>query len=177
MFLSMRKAVAERDYAYARADAAEAASTKETMRAAALDLKLNAKEVQLQVATDQAAKTRAEMLAREQIYMQAQTRGDASPAATERERAPRVPMPIEITFNRFAGGSERVGVFTNVSAKDLTVVVELATATNGRQARFTLDIPSRGRREIGPREGWQFARGDNINMISSGFETLRVSVQ
>lgn len=177
VFLSLRKAVAERDFAYARADAAEAKSTQESMRAAVLDVKLSAKQVQLQLATEQVAQIRAEMLAKEQTYMQAQARADNAPAAAERERAQRGPVPIDITFNRASGGGERVGVFTNVSAKDLTVVVELATATNAKQARFTLDIPARGRREIGPHDGWQFARGDNITTISSGFETTRVAVQ
>ncbi|MGH8713617.1 MAG: hypothetical protein ACREYB_06395 [Casimicrobiaceae bacterium] len=176
IFFSLRKAVSERDFAYARADAAEAKSTQEAMRAAALDIKLSAKQVQLQLAADQVAQIRAEMLSKEQTYMRAQMRSDP-PAAAEHERAQRGPVPIDISFNRGAGGAERVGVFTNVSAMDLTVVVELSNATNAKQARFTLDIPARNRKEIAPRDGWQFARGDNITTISSGFETSRVTVQ
>jgi hypothetical protein len=177
MFFNLRTAVAERDFAYSRADAAETKSTQESMRAAALDVKLSAKQVQLQLATEQAAQVRAEMLAKEKTYLQGPMRADSTAVIAERERPQSGPVPIEISFNRAAGGSERVGVFTNVSAKDLSVVVELSTATNGKQARFTLDIPARGRKEIGPRDGWQFARGDNIITISSGFETSRVYVQ
>jgi hypothetical protein len=176
LLFSVRSAVAERDYAYARADAAETKAAQEAMRAATLDVKLNAKQVQLQQATDQVAQVRAEMLAKEQISMQAQ-RADSTPAPSERERPPRGLVPVEISFNHFVSGNERVGVFTNVSTKDLTIVVELTTATNSRQARFTLDIPARGHKEIGPREGWQFARGDNITTISGGYETLRLNVQ
>lgn len=175
LFFKVRTAVAERDYAYARADAAEAKAAQEAMRAAALDVKLSAKQVQLQLATDQVAQARADMLAKEQTYAQTQARADT--VATERERPLRGPVPVEISFNRFAGGSDRIGVFTNVSTSDLTVAVDLATATNGRHAQFTFDIPRRGRREIGPRDGWQFTRGDNITLSSGGFETLRLIVQ
>ena len=174
LLFSVRTAVAERDYAYARADSAEAKSTQESMRAAGLDVKLNAKQVQLQLATDQLAQMRSEMLAKEQAFMQGQGRVDSVPAT--QERATHDPVPVVISFN-YSGGNNRVGVFTNVSAKDLTVIVDLATATNGKQARFTLDIPARGRKELGPREGWQFARGDNITAISGGYETLRLNVQ
>ena len=74
LLFSVRTAVAERDYAYARADSAEAKSTQESMRAAGLDVKLNAKQVQLQLATDQLAQMRSEMLAKEQAFMQGQGR-------------------------------------------------------------------------------------------------------
>lgn len=171
LFFKLRTAVSERDYAYARADAAEARAAQEAMRAAALDVKLSAKQVQLQLANDQAAQMKTTMLAREQAYAQAR-----SESVAQRDQ-PRGPPPVEISFNRAAGSSERVGVFTNVSTKDLSVVVNLASATNSRQANFTLEIPGRGRREIGPREGWQFARGDNITVSGGGFETMRASVE
>ncbi|HKW79467.1 MAG TPA: hypothetical protein VJQ49_00530 [Casimicrobiaceae bacterium] len=171
LFFKLRTAVSERDYAYARADAAEAKAAQEAMRAAALDVKLSAKQVQLQLANDQTAQIRTEMLAKEQAYAKAR-----SEASAQRD-LPRGPLPIEISFNRSAGGGSGVGVFTNVSTKDLSVVVNLATSTNSKQANFTLDIPGRGRREIGPREGWQFARGDNITVSGGGFETMRASVE
>jgi hypothetical protein len=173
----LRNAVAERDAEFARTDALEAKTAEATIRASRLDAKLAATQVRLQLLSDQVSQLKSDVNAKEQALAEAQTRAETAQIALQREKSPLVPVPVSITFNRSSGGKMLAGVFTNVSPKDITVVVQVSTSTNGKQERFTLQLPAGERKEIGPRDGWQFASGDTISMLSSGFLTSNLKVR
>jgi hypothetical protein len=169
----LQQVATDRDAAYAHADALEADAHRARVQAGDLDVKLAAAEVRVQLLTEQVAQLKADLNAKEQVSAEA-TATRAPPA--ENEKAQGAPMPVQIAFNRAANGN-LAGVFTNVSRQHVSLILEVATATNGRQARFTLELPAGGRREIGPADGWQFTRGDRISASSRGFAPLNLEVQ
>jgi hypothetical protein len=174
--LKLQQAVAERDAAYAHADTHEASANRAQVRAGDLDVKLAAAQVKLQLLSEQVSQLKAELNAREQASAEAATRAPTVPRTAENERSQGTSVPVQIAFNRAANGN-LAGIFTNVSKQHVSVTLEVATATNARHARFALELPAGGRREIGPADGWQFARGDKISASSKGFATLNLEVQ
>ena len=174
---TLQKAVTERDAEFARSDALQAKVVEATIRASRLDGKLAATQVQLQLLADQSSQLKSEVNAKDQALAAAQTRAEAAQIALQREKAPLAPVPVSITFNRSSGGRLLAGVFTNDSPKDITVVVQILASTNGKQERFTLQLPAGERTEIGARDGWQFAPGDTISMLSSGFLTSSLRIR
>jgi hypothetical protein len=172
----LRNAVAERNAEYARSDGLEAKLAEATIRASRLEVKLAQVEVQLQLLSDRSSQLKSEVNAKEQALAAAETRAETAQVALQREKTPLAPVPVNVAFNRSSGGKLLSGVFTNFSQKDLTVVVQISTSTNAKQGRFTLQIPAGERKELGAREGWEFAVGDIISMISSGFLTSNLRV-
>ena len=131
----------------------------------------------MQLLADQSAQLKSEVNAKEQALAEAQTRAETAQIALQREKLPLAPVPVGITFNRSSGGKLLAGVFTNVSPKDMTVVVQISASANGKQERFTLQLSAGERKEIGARDGWQFTSGDTISMVSSGFLTSNLKVR
>jgi hypothetical protein len=172
----LQQVATDRDAAYVHADALEADAHRARVQAGDLDVKLAAAEVRVQLLTEQVAQLKADLNAKEQVSAEATAARALTAPPAGNEKAQGAPMPVQIAFNRAANGN-LAGVFTNVSKQHVSLILEVATATNGKQARFTLELPAGGRREIGPADGWQFTRGDRISASSRGFAPLNLEVQ
>lgn len=171
----VHQVAAERDGAYAHSDALEADAHRARVRTGDLDVKLAAADVRIGLLSEQVAQLKAELNAKEQAFA-GTAPARASAASPGPEKSQGTPVPVQIAFNRAANGN-LAGVFTNVSGQHVSLILEVATATNVKQARFTLELPAGARREIGPADGWQFARGDRVSASSKGFATVNLEVR
>ena len=81
-------------------------------------------------------------------------------------------IPVRIEFRKSRLGRGLVGVFSNMSAKQLPVIVEVRNPTTSQSTEFSIQIASGSHTELGHLEGWQFASGDQVKLRSAGYEPI-----
>jgi uncharacterized protein YoxC len=159
------------ELAGAKADIATEAS-----RAAELKTDLNTANGAVQALSEKSAALTSAVQAREAALNAERFKAASAEAALDREKARLPPVPIRVGMRRAMLGNGLIGVFTNLSGKQLPVIVALRNPTTGAGKRLSIQVSPGGRSEIGSGEGWSFASGDQIGLVSAGFEPLRVTV-
>jgi len=93
----------------------------------------------------------------------------------EVEKIVRLPeMPIDVTYREAYMGDGLVAQFTNTSGKHLSVVVALHNTSIDYDKSYRLDLAPWETKELGHFEGWAFASGDTISVLSSQYKTKNV---
>jgi len=128
---------------------------------------------------------RAEALKRDLDAAHAEVQALRAASSNARERNPSKarpgkgaagPVPVRVAFERPGRGRGLVGIFSNDSSRVLPVDVDIHRPRNGRRGHLSLRLAPRSRNEVGRPEGWQFARGDQVTVRSSGHEAMHLVV-
>ncbi len=94
---------------------------------------------------------------------------------SEIERLKNLPeMPIEVTYRPAYMGDGLVAQFTNRSNEYLSVIIELHNNSINYEKSYRLDLSPQETKELGHMEGWAFASGDSISLLSSQYRTKKV---
>ena len=80
-------------------------------------------------------------------------------------------LPIELTFHE-AGRSGKVALLRNLSDADIEVTLEVQSLAAGKHILRPLVINARGMLQIGPAEGWRFARGQIVSLNKDQYRPL-----
>jgi hypothetical protein len=174
----------EADLAAARQDVLLAKTETATATARVAEIKSDLTKVQTQA--DQASSRSDELavsLQQESARAEAtavardaeKARAEATAAALDAEKARLPSVPVRVEFRKAALNNTLVGVFINTSSKHLHVVVAMRNTTTGRVSRMELQLAPGGRSEIGHLEGWGFSSGDEVAIVSAGYEVGKVT--
>ena len=80
-------------------------------------------------------------------------------------------LPIELTFHE-ASRSGKVALLRNLSDADIEVTLEVQSLAAGKHILRPLVINARGMLQIGPAEGWRFARGQIVSLNKDQYRPL-----
>ena len=147
--------------------------SKESARAAELKTDLNSTRADVQSLSKQSTDLRSAVSTKEQALAEEKARTEAAQVALEKEKSRLPEVPVRVQFRRSQMGRGLVGMFSNYSAKQLTVVMAFRNPTTGQTKQLQQQIAPGAVLEIGYQEGWQFASGDQIAIRSAGFEIIR----
>lgn len=86
-------------------------------------------------------------------------------------------LPIEVGYRNALLGPGMVLQVKNTSDQILTVLVTLNNPTTSQEQSFRLDIDPHGVSEIGHKEGWILAQGDNCEIKNNQFKPWIGSIQ
>jgi hypothetical protein len=114
---------------------------------------------------------------KEQALAAERFKAESVQAALDQEKARMPAVPVRIEMRRSAMGRGLVAMFTNTSAKQLTVVMASRNPTTEAVKEQTFQIAPGRKVEVGYLEGVQFASGDQVRLRSAGFEELHYTVQ
>jgi hypothetical protein len=85
-------------------------------------------------------------------------------------------LPAVVSFRSSMLGKGLVAVIENHSDRYLSVVLGVRNPVQSTSRRFTLELDPRSTTEFGHFEGWQFASGDEMELIHDEFVALRLIV-
>jgi uncharacterized protein YoxC len=145
----------------------------ESSRAAELKTDLNATRADVQSLTKQSTELKSANDAKELALSEEKNRTEVVQSALEKEKNRLPIIPVRIEFRTSAMKKGLVGVFTNYSSKQLTIMMALRNTTTGQTKQIQTQIAPAAKLEIGHLEGWQFASGDQIIIGSAGYESSR----
>jgi uncharacterized membrane-anchored protein YhcB (DUF1043 family) len=149
---------------------------KEVSRAAELKSDLNSTRATAQSLAEKSTQLQAAIAMNQTALAQEKIKAEAAQTALEQEKARLPVVPVRVEMRRSAMGRGLVAVLSNTSAKQLPVIVATQNPTTRNARRFTIQIAPGSKVEIGHQEGWEFASGDRVLLVSSGFEDLRYLV-
>jgi uncharacterized membrane-anchored protein YhcB (DUF1043 family) len=150
---------------------------KEVARAAELKSDLNVARTDAQTQATKSAQLISEVESKEQALAAERSKAESVQAALDHEKARMPAVPVRIEMRRSAMGRGLVAMFTNTSAKQLTVVMATRNPTTEAVKEQTFQISPGRKVEVGYLEGVQFASGDQVRLRSAGYEELRYTVQ
>jgi predicted RNase H-like nuclease (RuvC/YqgF family) len=149
---------------------------KEAARASELKSDLNSARVLNQSLIDKSTQLQTTILSNEQALTQEKIKAESAQLALEREKARLPAVPVRIEMRRSAMGRGLVAMLSNLSAKQLPVIVATQNPTTRAAKQFTLQIAPGLKVEIGYQEGWEFASGDRVQLRSASFEDVQYTV-
>jgi len=90
-------------------------------------------------------------------------------------------LPIDFKFKTASLGPGQVLEMCNETTEKLTVVVKVFRPIGNASQKFKRVLPElpvlkQDPTEIGHAEGWAFARGDEVEISSDGFDPIKVIV-
>jgi hypothetical protein len=85
-------------------------------------------------------------------------------------------LPVEVKHRPALLGPGQVLQVQNTSKNALMAVVTLRNPTTKQQKSFRIDIPADEYTEIGHKEGWILAPGDEIAIANEAFQTWKGSL-
>ena len=150
---------------------------KEVTRAAELKTDLNAARTDAQTLAAKSAELSSEVESKEQALAAEKSRAASVQAALEQEKSRLPAVPVRIEMRRSAMGRGLVAMFTNTSAMQLPVMMATRNPTTEAINQKSFQVAPGKTVEIGYLEGIQFASGDQVRVLSAGFEELRYTVQ
>jgi len=80
------------------------------------------------------------------------------------------PMPVEVRFRTALTGPGLVLQVKNTSTRHLTLVVALKNPSTNQEKSYRLDAAPSGTLEIGYKEGWILASGDQIKITNNDYK-------
>jgi septal ring factor EnvC (AmiA/AmiB activator) len=150
---------------------------KEVARAAELKSDLNTAHTDAQTLAAKSAQLSSEVESKEQALAAEKSKAESAQAALDQEKARLPPVPVRIEMRRSAVGRGLVAMFTNTSARQLSVLMATRNPTTEAEKEKSFQVAPGRKVEIGYLEGVQFASGDQIRLRSAGFEELHYTVQ
>jgi uncharacterized membrane-anchored protein YhcB (DUF1043 family) len=150
---------------------------KEVARAAELKSDLNTAHTDAQTLAAKSAQLSSEVEGKEQALAAERSKAESAQAALDQEKARLPAVPVRIEMRRSAMGRGLVAMFTNTSAKQLSVVMATRNPTTEAAKELTFQIPPGRKFEVGYLQGVQFASGDQMRLRSAGFDELPYTVQ
>lgn len=150
---------------------------KEVARAAELKSDLNTAHTDAQTLAAKSAQLSSEVESKEQALAAEKSEAESAQAALDQERSRLPAVPVRIEMRRSAVGRGLVAMFTNTSARQLSVLMATRNPTTRVVNQKSLQVAPGRKVEIGYLEGVQFASGDQVLLRSAGFEDLRYTVQ
>lgn len=79
-------------------------------------------------------------------------------------------MPVEVATRTAITGPGLVLVVKNTSKRHLSYMVKLTNPTTNQERAFRLDVGPDSAGEIGYKEGWTVASGDQINITNNDYQ-------
>lgn len=79
-------------------------------------------------------------------------------------------MPVEVKTRSAITGPGLVLIVKNTSNRHLTLMVTLSNPTTRREKVFRVDVGPDSMGEIGYKEGWALASGDQINIANNDYQ-------
>ncbi len=79
-------------------------------------------------------------------------------------------MPIEVKYRPALLGPGLVVAINNTSDRHLSILATFKNPSVNQEKSFRVDVPPRGKTELGHREGWTFASGDQIELSHNDYK-------
>lgn len=152
-------------------------NAKEASHAAELKSDLNAARTDAQTLATKSAQLKSEVESKEQDLAVEKAKAESTQAQLEQEKARLPAVPVRIQMRPSAMGRGLVAMFTNTSARQLSLLMATRNPTTQAVKQLSLQVAPGTKVEIGFQEGVQFASGDQLMLRSAGYEDLRYSVQ
>ncbi|MGK5021053.1 hypothetical protein [Janthinobacterium lividum] len=150
---------------------------KEASHAAELKSDLNAARTTAETLATKSAQLKSEVESKEQDLAAEKAKTESTQAALEQEKAKLPAVPVRIQMRPSAMGRGLVAMFTNTSARHLSLLMATSNPTTQAVKQLSLQVAPGAKVEIGFREGVQFASGDQVMLRSAGYEDLHYTVQ
>jgi septal ring factor EnvC (AmiA/AmiB activator) len=150
---------------------------KVVAHASELKSDLNTARADAQTQAAKSAQLSSEVDSKEQALAIEKSKAESAQAALDQEKARLLPVPVRIEMRRSAMGRGLVAMFTNTSARQLSVLMATRNPTTQAVNQKSFQVAPGRKVEIGYLEGVQFASGDQVLLRSAGFEDLRYTVQ
>jgi septal ring factor EnvC (AmiA/AmiB activator) len=150
---------------------------KEASHAAELKSDLSAARTDAQTLATKSAQLKSEVESKEQDLVAEKSKAESVQAALDQERAKLPAVPVRIQMRPSAMGRGLVAMFTNTSARQLSLLMAARNPTTQAVNQLSLQVAPGTKVEIGFREGFQFASGDQLMLRSAGYDDLRYTVQ
>jgi hypothetical protein len=102
----------------------------------------------------------------------------AAPEKTkETDPAPAQPdLPVRVSLRSALMGSGKVAQLHNFGATELAVAVTVRSNASNQQKEWRIVIPANGTKQIGRRQGWNFAFGDELELLQDGYRPMKIRV-
>jgi hypothetical protein len=152
-------------------------NAKEASHAAELKSDLNAARTDAQTLATKSAQLKSEVESKEQDLAAEKAKAESTQAQLEEEKARLPAVPVRIQMRPSAMGRGLVAMFTNTSARQLSLLMATRNPTTQAVKQLSLQVAPGTKVEIGFQEGVQFASGDQLMLRSAGYEDLRYTVQ
>jgi uncharacterized membrane-anchored protein YhcB (DUF1043 family) len=149
---------------------------KEVARAAELKSDLNTARTDAQTLATKSAQLSSAVESKEQALAAEKSKAEAVQAALDQEKSRLPAVPVRIEMRRSAMGRGLVAMFTNTSARQLSVMMATRNPTTQIVNERSLQVAPGKKVEVGYLEGIQFASGDQVRLRSAGFEELHYIV-
>lgn len=149
---------------------------KEASHAAELKSDLNTARTDAQTLATKSAQLKSEVESKEQDLAAEKSKAESVQAALDQEKAKLPPVPVRIQMRPSAMGRGLVAMFTNTSARQLSLLMATRNPTTQAVKQLSLQVAPGAKVEIGFREGVQFASGDQVRLRSAGYEDLPYTV-
>lgn len=149
----------------------------EASHAAELTSNLTAARTNAQILAIQSAQLASEVKNKQQDLAAATAKAESTQEQLEQEKARLPAVPVRIQMRPSAMGRGLVAMFTNTSARHLSLLMESRNPTTEATKQLSLQVAPGLKVEIGYREGVQFASGDEVVLRSAGYEDLGYIVQ
>lgn len=150
---------------------------KEASHAAELKSDLNAARTDAQTLATKSAQLKSEVESKEQDLAAEKSKSELVQSQLDQEKAKLPPVPVRIQMRPSAMGRGLVVMFTNTSARQLSLLMATRNPTTQAIKQLSFQAAPGAKVEIGFREGVQFASGDEVRLRSAGYEELRYTVQ
>ena len=150
---------------------------KEAAHAAELKSDLKAARTTAETLAIKSAQLKSEVESKEQDLAAEKAKAESTQAALEQEKAKLPAVPVRIQMRPSAMGRGLVAMFTNTSARQLSLLMATRNPTTQAVKQLSLQVAPGAKVEIGFREGVQFASGDQVMLRSAGYDDLRYTVQ
>ena len=86
------------------------------------------------------------------------------------------PMPVEVSFRGALLGPGLVLQVKNKSARHLSILVVLKNPSMQQGKNYRLDVAPQETSEVGHREGWTLASGDNIELFHNDYQSWKGNI-
>lgn len=83
-------------------------------------------------------------------------------------------VPVAVTFRNALLSGGKVARFRNTSPSQLAFTIDIVRASTDRRLNKDLVLDAGDTRELGEREGWSFAQGDEITLSRKGLKSVTI---
>ena len=86
------------------------------------------------------------------------------------------PMPVEVSFRGALLGPGLVLQLKNKSSRHLSIMATLKNPSTQQGQNYRLDVAPQGTTEVGHKEGWTLASGDNIELFHNDYQSWKGNI-
>jgi septal ring factor EnvC (AmiA/AmiB activator) len=149
---------------------------KEASHSAELKSDLNAARTDAQTLAAMSAQLKSEVERKEQDLAAEKSKSESVQSLLDQEKAKLPPVPVRIQMRTSAMGRGLVAMFTNTSARQLSLLMATRNPTTHAIKQLSFQAAPGAKVEIGFVEGVQFASGDQVRLRSAGYEDVPYTV-